>query len=79
MIKTRDKAMLFDLENDKGEQKNLIHQNNGLYEKQYKKQRSQYQQWNDELQDPAFPRLGSWDYSNQNTSQNKNNKKTKIK
>ena len=73
MIIKRDEAMLFDLGSDIGEQKNLIQQKNN----QFKKQHSQYQQWNDELQDPAFPRLGSWDFKNQNKKTIKNNRTIK--
>lgn len=70
MIKKGGEAMLFDLDKDIAEQKNMYKQSKD----QYKNQRAQYEQWNDELQDPAFPRLGSWDFTKQNKTKTKKTK-----
>lgn len=59
MIIKDNEAMLFDLENDIAEQKNLYRQS----ENQFNKQRAEYKQWNGELKGPAFPILGSWDFT----------------
>jgi len=78
MINTKGNAKLFNLNDDIGEQTNLLKKNNEQNKSQYKKQRIQYELWNEELQDPAFPRLGTWDFTNQNTNKFKKEKLNTI-
>ena len=70
--------MVFDLDDDIGE-------TNDISDKQIEKAGSlqkAYQQWESELQGPAFPYLGSWKKNrpkNQGKNRNKNTNKSKKK
>jgi len=62
LIRRKGKPMLYDLDADISEETNLYQQNR----EQFKSQQAEINSWNKELKDPAFPRLGSWDFKRQN-------------
>ncbi|WP_068544294.1 sulfatase-like hydrolase/transferase [Thalassotalea crassostreae] len=80
MIKQKNSQMLYDINTDISEQNNVYKKNKS----QYNKLQQSYQQWNEELEDGAFPKLGSWDFKKQNaeavnaeaSKNQKNNKKS---
>jgi len=62
VITRRGKAMLYDLDADISEENNLYQKNQQLY----KSQQAEIDEWTTELKGPAFPRLGSWKFKEQN-------------
>lgn len=77
MVTQKNTNMLYDIGNDTAEQNNLYKQNKS----QFKKLKNSYQQWDQQLQDPAFPKLGEWDFKSQNADAVKatKNKKSNSK
>ena len=74
MIKQRKQTMLYDIEEDISESSNLYKQNKSEFNKLH----AEYEQWNEELEGPSFPKLGSWDFKKQNAQAVKpKNTKTK--
>ncbi|QBY04228.1 N-acetylgalactosamine 6-sulfate sulfatase [Thalassotalea sp. HSM 43] len=67
MIKHKQQKMLFDLSTDIGESDNIQGNNSDDFDVL----QDAYQQWNEQLQEPAFPRLGSWDFKSQNAQSDK--------
>ncbi|PKI16657.1 sulfatase-like hydrolase/transferase [Colwellia sp. 12G3] len=79
LVQVKKDTMVFDLDKDFGESKNVADQK---IEKEDLMQKA-YQQWESQLQDAAFPYLGSWKKNRaktqgKNKSNKKNNTKTKI-
>lgn len=74
LVQVKKETMMFDLDEDRQESKNIAEQQ---IENKAAMQKS-YQVWQSELQDPAFPYLGSWK-KNRPKSQGKNKDKKRIK
>ncbi len=74
LVQVKQKSMLFDLDEDVRESKNIADQQ---IDKEGSMQKA-YQQWEAQLQGPAFPYLGSWK-KNRPNAQGKNKAKKKNK
>ncbi|NQY37215.1 MAG: sulfatase-like hydrolase/transferase [Alteromonadaceae bacterium] len=74
LVQVKKETMMFDLDEDRQESKNIAEQQ---IENKAAMQKS-YQVWQSELQDPAFPYLGSWK-KNRPKSQGKNKDTKRIK
>jgi len=74
LVQVKKDTMIFDLDDDVSEVNNI---SDTQIEKEGSMQKA-YEQWESELQGPAFPYLGSWKKSRPNT-QGKNKKKQKNK
>ena len=60
MVQKKDQSMLFDLSDDIGEQNNLLQEQEQAQNKTHQALQKSYQQWEEQLSEPAFPDANQW-------------------